>query len=117
MRIAEYKQVSSRTEQRVIHHDDVWDDNGNIIARAWDETVEVQVPVMGMAYRDATPEEIAKMERAQAEMPAPVPTMEERMTVLETQVSSLMTDEGAEVAMGILNGTIKEETANANANS
>lgn len=84
MRIAEYKQVSSRTEQRVIHHDDVWDDNGNIIARAWDETVEVQVPVMGMAYRDATPEEIAEMERAQAEMPEPDMTTDERLDQVES---------------------------------
>ena len=84
MRIAEYKRISSRTEQRVIHHDDVWDDNGNIIARAWDETVEVQVPVMGMAYRDATPEEIAEMERAQAEMPEPDMTTEERLDQVES---------------------------------
>ena len=81
MRIAEYKQVSSRTEQRVIHHDDVWDDNGNIIARAWDETVEVQVPVMGMAYRDATPEEEAE---AAHEMPEPEMTTEERLDQVES---------------------------------
>ena len=62
-----------------------------------------------------TAEEIAELEAMQAQTPAP--TVEERMTVLETQASSLMTGEGAEVAMGILNGTIKEETANANANS
>ena len=31
MRIAEYKQVSARAEQRVIHHDTLWDDNGNIV--------------------------------------------------------------------------------------
>lgn len=85
MRIAEYKQISSRTEQRVIHHDDVWDDNGNIVARAWDETVEVQVPVMGMAYRDATPEEIAEFERQQAELPEPGPTPDERIAQLEAQ--------------------------------
>ena len=89
MRIAEYKQVSSRTEQRVIHHDDVWDDNGNIIARAWDETVEVQVPVMGMAYRDATPEEIAEMEAQQAELPDPEPTPEERLDKLEPRTDAL----------------------------
>ena len=85
MRIAEYKQISSRTEQRVIHHDNVWDDNGNIVARAWDETVEVQVPVMGMAYRDATPEEIAEFERQQAELPKPEPTPDERIAQLEAQ--------------------------------
>ena len=73
MRIAEYKQVSTRAEQRVIHHDALWDDNGNIVADAWDETVEVQVPVMGMVYRDATPEEGAEFARQQAERPRPSP--------------------------------------------
>lgn len=89
MRIAEYKRISSRTEQRVIHHDDVWDDNGNIIARAWDETVEVQVPVMGMAYRDATPEEIAEMESIQASAPKPEQSEAERVAALEAQVAAL----------------------------
>ena len=84
MRIAEYKQVSSRTEQRVIHHDALWDDNGNIVAGEWDETVDVQVPVMGMVYRDATPEEIAEMERAQAEMPEPDMTTEDRLDQVES---------------------------------
>lgn len=35
----------------------------------------------------------------------------------EELYSELLTGEGVEVAMGILDGTIKEETANANANS
>ena len=83
MRIAEYKQVSTRTEQRVIHHDAIWDDNGNIIAGEWDETVEVQVPVMGMVYRDATPEEEVEFERQKAELPEPKPTPEERLDTLE----------------------------------
>ena len=83
MRIAEYKQVSTRTEQRVIHHDAIWDDNGNIVAGEWDETVEVQVPVMGIVYRDATPEEEAEFDRQQAELPPPEPTPEQRLDVLE----------------------------------
>ena len=90
MRIAEYKQVSARTEQRVIHHDALWDDNGNIVANAWDETVEVQVPVMGMVYRDATPEEIAEFERQQAETPPPEPTPEERLDALETTTDDMI---------------------------
>ena len=69
MRIAEYKQISTRIEPRVIHHEAEYDDEGTITVEAWDETVEVEVPVMGMVYRDATPEEIAEMERQQAEMP------------------------------------------------
>lgn len=90
MRIAEYKQVSTRTEQRVIHHDAIWDDNGNIIAGEWDETVEVQVPVMGMVYRDATPEEISEFERQQAELPEPEPTPEERLAALETTTDDMI---------------------------
>lgn len=96
MRIAECKQISSRTEQRVIRHGREYDEDGNIIAEAWDETVEVEVPVMGMVYRDAIPEEIAEFERQQAEMPEPEPTPEERM---EAQVlyTALMTDTLLEV--------------------
>lgn len=96
MRYAEYKQISTYTEQRVIHHDAEYDDDGNIAAEAWDETVEVQVPVMGMVYRDATPEEIAEFERQQAGMPEPEPTPEER---IEAQVlyTALMTDTLLEV--------------------
>ena len=90
MRIAEYKQVSTRTEQRVIHHDALWDDNGNIVAGEWDETVEVQVPVMGMVYRDATPEEEAEFERQQAETPPPEPTPEERLAALETTTDDMI---------------------------
>lgn len=90
MRIAEYKRVSTRTEQRVIHHDALWDDNGNVVANAWDETVEVQAPVMGMVYRDATPEEISEFERQQAETPPPEPTPEERLDALETTTDDMI---------------------------
>lgn len=85
MRIAEYKQVSTRTERRVIRHDAEYDDDGNITSEAWEETVEVEVPVMGMVYRDATPDEVAEVERQQAEMPEPKPSPEERLAELEAQ--------------------------------
>ena len=84
MQIGEYKQVSTLTEQRIIHHDELWDDNGNIIANAWDETIEVQVPVMGTVYRDATPEEEAEFERMKDEMPEPEMTTEERLDQVES---------------------------------
>ena len=90
MRIAEYKQVSTRTEQRVIHHGAEYNEDGSIAREAWDETVEVQVPVMGMVYRDATPEEIAEFERMQAELPEPEPTPEERLDVLETTTDDMI---------------------------
>ena len=90
MRIAEYKQVSTRAEQRIIHHAAEYDDEGNIIAEAWDETVDVEVPVMGMVYRDATPEEIAEFERQQAETPPPEPTPEERLDALEDTTDDMI---------------------------
>ena len=42
---------------------------------------------------------------------------EEKIRSTEELYSELLTGEGVEVAMGILNGTIKEETVNENANS
>ena len=90
MRIAEYKQVSTRTEQRVIYLPAEYDDDGNIIAEACDVTVEVQVPVMGMVYRDATPEEISEFELQQAETPPPEPTPEERLDALETTTDDMI---------------------------
>lgn len=110
-------QIGERAEVRIRTHPAKYNEMGEMITEAYDETYTVTVPVMEARNVEMTPEEIAELERMQASMSAPAPTMEERMVVLETQVSSLMTGEGAEVAMGILNGTIKEETANANANS
>lgn len=84
MRIAEYKQISTRTEQQPIIHPAEYDEQGQIARVAWEEIIEKQVPVMGMAYRDATPEEIAEMERAQAEMPEPDMTTEDRLDQVES---------------------------------
>lgn len=89
MRIAEYKQVSTRTEHRIIHHAAEYED-GNITKEAWDETVEVEVPIMGMVYRDATPEEIEEFEPHKEEMPEPESTPEERLDALETTTDDLI---------------------------
>lgn len=91
MRIAEYKQISTHTEQRVIHHDAEYGEDGNIITEAWDETVEIQVPVMGMVYRDATREEIEEFEIQKKEMPEPEPTPEERLGSVEKYTDTLKT--------------------------
>ena len=90
MRVAEYKQISCNSEQRVIHHDAEYSEDG-IIKDAWCETVDVMVPIMGMVYRDATQKEIDGMDRHEAYFPKPEPTPEERM---EAQVlyTALMTD-------------------------
>lgn len=90
MRTAEYKQISIKTEKRIVHHDEIWDDNGNLVSGAWDETVEVEVPVMGMVYREMTAEEIAEFERQKAEMPEPESSPEERLAELEAQNQMLI---------------------------
>lgn len=84
MRIAEYKQVSTNIEQMTILHPAEYDESGELVREAWEETVEKKVPVMDTVYRDATPEEIAEMERAHAEMPEPEPTPEERLDQVES---------------------------------
>lgn len=90
MRINDLVKIGERTEQRVIHHDELWDDNGNIVAGAWDETIEVQVPVMDTVYRDATPEEKAEFERMKSEMPEPEMTTEERVDNLEATTDDII---------------------------
>lgn len=90
MRIAEYKKIFTRTEQRVINHTAEYNEDGSIAREAWDETVEVEVPVMGVVYRDATPEEIEEFERQHAEMPEPEPTPEERLDALETTTDDMI---------------------------
>lgn len=43
-----------------------------------------------MIYRDATTEEIAEMERQQAELSEPEPSPEERMDALETTTDDIV---------------------------
>lgn len=90
MKTAEYKQISIKTEKLIVHHDEIWDDNGNLVSGEWDETVEVEVPVMGMVYREMTAEEIAEFERQQAELPEPEPTPLERLDALETTTDDMI---------------------------
>lgn len=44
-------------------------------------------------YRDATPEEIAEMERLAVEMPQPEPTAEDRIKALEDALTALLEGE------------------------
>lgn len=68
MRIAEYKQIDTETVTNTI-----------ILEDGTEETIEKEVPIMGMVYRDATPEEEAEMQRMADEMPQPEPTLEEKV--------------------------------------
>lgn len=74
MRIAEYKQIDERIE--VIHHEATYDEDGSILAEAYDE--DKHIPIMDMVYRDMTPEEIADL--PQEEPTQEEPTQEEPTT-------------------------------------
>lgn len=91
MRIAEYKQVGVKIEQRQLHHDTQYDEVGNIILDSYDEIVDVEVPDMQLVYRDATQEEEEEALRMQAEMPEPEPTVEEQLSDL-TELVGILTE-------------------------
>lgn len=61
-------QIGERTEKQIVHHDEIWDDNGNLISGEWDEEREVVFPIMQAQNVDITPEEEADMN---VEIPVP----------------------------------------------
>lgn len=89
MRVAEYKQTGTRTEEYKVIVPAEYDEEGNIISEEHEETRTREVPVMGMVYRDMTLEEIAEAEKLQAEMPEPQPTEEERLDKVEQRTDTL----------------------------
>ncbi len=100
MRVAEYKQVSTKMEQQTIHHPAEYDEFGEITKEPWDEVVNVEVPVMGVVYRDMTPEEIKEWEEQRPQAPQP-PTLDERVDSLKTR-----TDDTEEALKMILERTV-----------
>ena len=89
MKTTEYKQTGTRTEEYKVIVPPEYDEEGNIISEEHEETRTREVPVMGMVYRDMTPEEIAEAERLQADMPEPQPTEEERLDKVEQRTDTL----------------------------
>lgn len=91
MKIAEYTQTGIRTESYTVTVPSEYDNEGKLITEEHEETRTREVPVMGMVYRDMTAEEIAELEKIQAEMPEEQPTQQDR---IEAQVmyTALMTD-------------------------
>lgn len=90
-RTGEYKQTGNRTESYTVTIPAEYDEEGNIISEEHEETRTREVPVMGMVYRDMTPEEIAELKKIQAELPEEQPTQQDR---IEAQVmyTALITD-------------------------
>lgn len=90
MKVAEYKRTGTRTESYTVTVPPEYDEEGNLISEEHEETRTREVPIMGMVYRDMTPEEITEAEKLQAEMPAPEPTPEERLNTLETTTDDIV---------------------------
>ena len=90
-RTGEYKQTGTRTEEYTVTIPAEYDNEGKLITEEHEETRTREVPVMGMVYRDMTPEEIAELEKIQTELPEEQPTQQDR---IEAQVmyTALMTD-------------------------
>ena len=76
-------QVGERAETRIRTVPAQYNEMGELIADAYDETYTVTVPVMEPRNVEMTPEEIAELEAMHAQMPAPAPTAEERLTSVE----------------------------------
>lgn len=76
-------QVGERTETRIRTIPAQYSEMGELIAEAHDETYTVTVPVMEPRNVEMTAEEIAEMEAMRANAPAPSPTPEQRLDVLE----------------------------------
>ena len=76
-------QVGERAEVRIRTHPAQYNEMGEMIADAYDETFTVNVPVMEARNVEMTAEEVAELEAVQAQMPAPAPTAEERLTSVE----------------------------------
>ena len=75
--------VGERTETRIRTIPAQYNEMGELIADAYDETYTVTVPVMEPRNVEMTADEIAELEAIQAQMPEPAPTPEERLDVLE----------------------------------
>ena len=75
--------TGERTETRIRTIPAQYNEMGELIADAYDETYTVTVPVMEPRNVEMTAEEIAELEAMRANTPAPSPTPEQRLDVLE----------------------------------
>lgn len=90
-------QVSERAETRIRTVPAQYNEMGELIAEAYDETYTVTVPVMEPRNVDMTPEEIAELEAMQSAMPEPQPTLEDCQAVAD------MAFVNSELALSMLN--------------
>ena len=82
--------TGERTETRIRTVPAQYNEIGELIAEAYDETYTVTVPIMEAQNVEMTAEEIAELEAMQAQMPEPVPTPEQRLDVLENTTDDII---------------------------
>ena len=82
--------IGERTETRERIVPAVYGEDGELLTPETLEQYTVTVPVMESRNVEMTAEEIAEMERQQAEMPEPEPTPEERLDALETTTDDMI---------------------------
>lgn len=83
-------QIGERAETRIRTHPAQYNEMGEMIADAYDETYTVTVPIMEPQNVEMTAEEIAELEAMQASSPEPKPTVEERLDTLETTTDDMI---------------------------
>lgn len=90
MRIAEYKQISTElVEQEITIPAEYDDEEGNIISEERTEIVAVERPVMGVVYRDMSPEEEAEMAQNTDAIELSTNETEDRIAMLEECILEL----------------------------
>ena len=87
--------TGERTETRIRTIPAKYSEMGELVHEAYDETYTVTVPIMEPQNVEMTAEEIAELERMQAQTPATPPeeiqSLESRVGGLETEVQSIKT--------------------------
>ena len=89
--------IGERAETRIRTIPAKYNEMGELIAAAYDETYTVTVPVMESRNVEMTVEEIAELEAMQAAMPEPQPTLEDCQAVAD------MAYINGELALAMLN--------------
>lgn len=92
--------IGEREETRIRTIPAQYNEMGELIADAYDETYTVTVPIMEPRNVEMTAEEVAELERMRAQTPAPAPTAEDRLTDVENV--SDMAYVNAELALALI---------------
>lgn len=82
--------IGERIETRIRTIPARYSEMGELISDSYDETYTVTVPIMEAQNVEMTADEIAEMEAMRANTPAPSPTPEQRLYVLEPTTDDLV---------------------------